>query len=163
MRAIWTGCRDHRQAPVHEQYQTVWLKLRGSYQYYGSRGNFKRREVVCEHTERAWRYWRSRRSHTGHIRWQKCVDSVHRTLPLPKPRIMHNISQGQGQHSDAPHGVSPVWCARGASLWRPRNRMRETFTSGSVGRAPGNRCLYPEADGQHARRVGRRSPPALYH
>jgi hypothetical protein len=24
--------------------------------------------------------------------------------------------------------------------------MRETFTSGSVGRAPGNRCLYPEAD-----------------
>jgi hypothetical protein len=25
--------------------------------------------------------------------------------------------------------------------------MRETFTSGSVGRAPGNRCLYPEGDG----------------
>jgi hypothetical protein len=24
--------------------------------------------------------------------------------------------------------------------------MRETFTSGSVGRAPGNRYLYPEAD-----------------
>jgi len=24
--------------------------------------------------------------------------------------------------------------------------MREIFTSGSVGRAPGNRCLYPEAD-----------------
>jgi hypothetical protein len=26
--------------------------------------------------------------------------------------------------------------------------MRETFTSGSVGRAPGNRCLYPESDGE---------------
>jgi hypothetical protein len=24
--------------------------------------------------------------------------------------------------------------------------MRESFTYGSVGRAPGNRCLYPEAD-----------------
>jgi hypothetical protein len=24
--------------------------------------------------------------------------------------------------------------------------MRENFTSGSVGRAPGNRCLYPELD-----------------
>ena len=24
--------------------------------------------------------------------------------------------------------------------------MRESFTSGSVGRAPGNRCLYPEPD-----------------
>ena len=28
----------------------------------------------------------------------------------------------------------------------PRNRMREIFTSGSVGRAPGNRCFYPEWD-----------------
>ena len=26
--------------------------------------------------------------------------------------------------------------------------MRETFTYGEVGRAPGNRCLYPEADSQ---------------
>jgi len=26
----------------------------------------------------------------------------------------------------------------------PRNRMREIFKSGSVGRAPGNWCLYPE-------------------
>jgi hypothetical protein len=48
-------------------------------------------EAVCEHTERAWRYWLSRRSHKGHINWQKFVDSVHRKLPLPKPRIMHNI------------------------------------------------------------------------
>jgi hypothetical protein len=30
--------------------------------------------------------------------------------------------------------------------------MRETFTSGSVGRAPGNRCLYPEADAGKPRR-----------
>ena len=32
----------------------------------------------------------------------------------------------------------------GESLWLLRNRMRETFTSGSVGRALGNQCLYPE-------------------
>src|SRR6516165_9733626 len=31
----------------------------------------------------------------------------------------------------------------GASLWLLRNRMRETFSSGSVGRALGNQCLYP--------------------
>ena len=29
-----------------------------------------------------------------------------------------------------------------------RNRMREIFKSGSVGRAPGNRCLYLEVDSQ---------------
>jgi hypothetical protein len=74
------------------------------------------------------------------------VAAVHRKLPLPKPRIMHHISQGQGQQSDAPSGVSPAWLAIGSSFWLPRNRMRETFTSGSVGRAPGNRCLYPEPD-----------------
>ena len=146
MRALWTWGRENRHAPLQAQSQTLGLKLRGYDQYYGIRGNFTRLEVVYEHTERAWRSWLSRRSHKGHIRWQKCVESVHRKRPLPKPRIRHNISQGQGQQSDAPHGVSPVWLATGARLWLPRNRMRATFTSGSVGRAPGNRCLYPEPD-----------------
>jgi RNA-directed DNA polymerase len=146
MRAIWTWCRENRHAPLHEQYRPLCSKLRGYYPYYGIRGNCKMREAVCEPTERAWRSWLSRRSHTGHINWQKCVAAVHRTLPLPKPRIRHHIEQGQGQHSDAPHGVSPVWFAIGASVWLPRHRRRETFTSGSVGRAPGNRCLYPEPD-----------------
>jgi len=31
--------------------------------------------------------------------------------------------------------------------------MREIFTSGSVGRAPGNRCLYPELDTVRAVRI----------
>ena len=31
--------------------------------------------------------------------------------------------------------------------------MREIFTSGSVGRAPGNRCLYPEIDTVYAVRI----------
>ena len=48
-------------------------------------------EVVFEHTERAWQYWLSRRSHKGHINWQKFVESIDRKLPLPKPRIMHHI------------------------------------------------------------------------
>jgi hypothetical protein len=146
MKAIWTWCRENRHAPLQEQYRTLGSKLRGYYQYYGIRGNFKRREVVFEHTERAWQYWLSRRSHKGHINWQKYEDAVRHQLPLPKPRIIHNISQRQGQQSDAPNGVSPVWFATGDSLWRPRNRMRETFTSGSVGRALGNQCLYPEGD-----------------
>ncbi len=81
-------------------------------------------EVVFEHTERAWHYWLSTRSHTGHINWQKFEGFFRHKLPLPKPRIIHNISQGQGQHSYAPNGVSPVWFATGASWWLPRNRMR---------------------------------------
>ena len=91
MKAIWTWCRENRHEPVQEQHRTLCTKLRGYYQYYGIRGNFKMLEVVFEHTERAWRYWLSRRSHKGHINWQKFVDSLRDKLPLPKPRIMHNI------------------------------------------------------------------------
>ena len=91
MKGIWTWCRENRHAPLQEQYQTLSLKLRGYYQYYGIRGNFKMLEVVFEQTERAWQYWLSRRSHKGHITWQKFVDAVHRKLPLPKPRIIHHI------------------------------------------------------------------------
>jgi RNA-directed DNA polymerase len=91
MKAIWTWCRENRHEPVQEQYRTLCSQLRGYYQYYGIRGNFKMLEVIFEHTERAWRYWLSRRSHKGHIRWQKFVDALRNKLPLPKPRIIHNI------------------------------------------------------------------------
>ena len=91
MRAIWTWGRENRQAPLQEQSRPLCSKLRGSYQYYGIRGNFKRLAAGYEHTERAWRYGLSRRSHKGHRNWQQCVDSVHRQLPLPKPRLMHHI------------------------------------------------------------------------
>ena len=33
-----------------------------------------------------------------------------------------------------------------ASRWLLTNRMNELFTSGSVGGAAGNRCLYPAPD-----------------
>src|SRR2546426_9924852 len=96
------------------------------YVYYGIRGNFKMLEVIFEHTKRAWQYWLSRRSHKGHINWQKYEETLRQQLPLPKPRIIHSISQRQGQQSYAPNGESPVWLAIDRSLWLPRNRMRET-------------------------------------
>ena len=91
MKAVWTWCRDNRHEPLQEQYRTLCSKLRGYYQYYGIRGNFKMLEVVFEHTERAWRYWLSRRSHKGHLNWQKFIASLRNMPPLPKPRIVHSI------------------------------------------------------------------------
>src|SRR6516164_3547740 len=147
MQGIWTWCRTNRHAPLTEQYQTLCAKLRGYDPYHGIRGNSKALAAICEHTRRAWRYGLSRRSPKGRLTWHTYEASVRHTRPLPKPRIMHNISEGEGQQSDAPHRVKLVWLAMGESLWLPRNRMRETFTSGSVGRVPGNRCLYPEKAG----------------
>jgi hypothetical protein len=91
MQAIGIWCRDNRHAPWQEQYRTLGAKLRGYDHYDGICGNFTKLAVVCEHTERAGRYWLSRRSHTGHIRWQKFVAFLQKQLALPKPRIMHNI------------------------------------------------------------------------
>jgi RNA-directed DNA polymerase len=91
MKATLAWCRERRHEPLHEQHRTLGATLRGYYQYYGIRGNFKRLEVVFEHTERAWHYWLSTRSHTGHMNWQKFEDFLRQQLPLPKPKILHNI------------------------------------------------------------------------
>jgi hypothetical protein len=109
MQGLGTWCREHRQAPRQEQSRAWCAHLRGPSQDYGIRGNGQRLAAVCEYPERAWQDWLSRRSHKGPLTWQKFVDAVHRQLPLPTPRIMHDISPRLGQQSDAPHGVSPVW------------------------------------------------------
>ena len=54
--------------------------------------------------------------------------------------------------------IAKLWAQRGVACLvedlvkesEPRNRMREIFTYGSVGGAPGNRCFYLELD-QRAR------------
>jgi len=109
MKELWTWCRENRQEPWQAQYRTCGAKLRGHDPYYGIRGNVKRREAGFEHPERAWRSWLSRRSHTGHLNGQKVVDALRHQLPLPQPRIIHSLSQRQGQQRYAPNGVSPVW------------------------------------------------------
>lgn len=91
MKAIWQWCRANRHDYLNEQYKALCSKLRGYYQYYGIRGNYKLLEVVFEHTQRAWRYWLSRRSQRSQISWQKFTASLREKLPLPKPRIVHNI------------------------------------------------------------------------
>ena len=90
VKTIWEWCRDNRHAPLREQHCDLSQKLYGYYQYYGVRGNFKALEVVFEHTEKAWRYWLSRRSHKGGINWAK-FEKIRASLPLPKPRIIHSI------------------------------------------------------------------------
>jgi hypothetical protein len=73
-----------------EQYKELCTKLRGYYQYYGVRCNYKALEVVFEHAERAWRFWLSRRSHKGGISWGK-FEVIRSSFPFPKPRIVHDI------------------------------------------------------------------------
>jgi hypothetical protein len=91
MKRMWDWRRENRHKPLREQYDALCAKLRGYYQYFGIRGNYKLLEVAFEHTERAWKFWLSRRSHKSYITWRKFIDSIRSIMPLPKPRITHNL------------------------------------------------------------------------
>jgi group II intron reverse transcriptase/maturase len=88
--ALWQWCRSHRHRKVEEQHQELCQKLRGHYQYYGIRGNYRLLEVVMRHAENAWRYWLSRRSQKGQITGNK-LEWWREHFPLPPPKIVHNI------------------------------------------------------------------------
>jgi hypothetical protein len=90
MRAVWHWCRAHRHDPIRAQYRQLCPKLRGHYQYYGIRGNYRKRQALYRSVERAWRYWLSRRGGPRTIRWERFA-LLRAEHPLPTPRIMHNI------------------------------------------------------------------------
>ena len=90
VKGLWRWCRANRHEPIKEQYRTLCSKLRGYYQYFGVRSNYKALEVVFDCAVKAWRFWLSRRSHKGGISWKK-FEKIRDSFPLPKPRIVHNI------------------------------------------------------------------------
>jgi hypothetical protein len=80
---------DH-YTPLKYQYQTLCLKLRGHFRYYGIRGNLPLLEEVRRYAEQAWRYWLSRRSRKSAIGWEK-FQRLLETYVLPTPKTVHNI------------------------------------------------------------------------
>ncbi len=89
VKATWQWCRKNRHKPIKEQHKTLCSKLRGYYQYYGVRCNYKAIDVAYNEALHAWRYWLSRRSHKGLINLDKFAASIIGKCPLAKPRIIH--------------------------------------------------------------------------
>ena len=89
-KSLWRGCRQHRHTPLQYQYQQLCQKLRGHFQYYGIRGNFRLLEEVRSAAEKAWRYWLSRRSSKSAIGWEK-LQKLLETYVLPTPKVVHAI------------------------------------------------------------------------
>jgi group II intron reverse transcriptase/maturase len=90
MRMLWNWCKENRHTAVEEQHITLCSKLRGYYQYFGVRGNYKVLEVVYEFCQKAWRHWLGRRHRDGYIRHDDFRKHLE-MFPLPMPRIVHNI------------------------------------------------------------------------
>jgi hypothetical protein len=78
-------CRQNRHLPIAEQYQALWRKLRGHFQYYGGVvGNG--RSLWCFRTRvgETWRKWLSRRSGKARLSWAKMNVLLARyVLPAP--------------------------------------------------------------------------------
>ena len=87
MKRMWNWCRENLHEPIEEQYMIISSKLRGHYQYYGVRCNYRPLEKVFRHTTEAWRRWLSRRSSKGKVTFE----DLHKSHPLPLPRIVHNV------------------------------------------------------------------------
>jgi len=88
---IHEWCRKNRHLNIVEQYQTLKSKLRGHYQYYGVRGNYKLLEVAYEHAERVWKRWLGRRNSKRRLNWERWMERWQAICPLPKPRIVHEF------------------------------------------------------------------------
>lgn len=84
--AIWQWCRRYRDIPVSVQHEKLTAKLRGLYQFYLRPGNTQSLWALRHKTERAWRYWLSRRSQKAHISWGR-FRQILRRYPLPMPLV----------------------------------------------------------------------------
>jgi RNA-directed DNA polymerase len=87
--AMSEWCKENLHQPLAEQHRQLSAKLRGHYQYYGVRGNFKMLEVAYEHTQVMWKKWLGRRNSKNRMNWEKFAEQVERNFSLPPPRIIH--------------------------------------------------------------------------
>ena len=86
---IGDWCKENLHEPMAKQYGILSAKLRGHYQYYGVRGNFKMLEVAYEGTRAKWKKWLGRRNSKDRMGWEKFAAQVEAIFDLPKPRIVH--------------------------------------------------------------------------
>lgn len=86
MRSIYVYCRNSKHEPLEVQLRALNMKLRGLYNYYGIRCNYRSLWMIYQHTRDCWRKWLSRRSHTGFINWEK-FDQFLRIWKLVEPKI----------------------------------------------------------------------------
>ena len=88
VKSIWQWCHENRHWSLPEQHRILSSKLRGHYNYYGIRGNYKMLEVVYEQVLYSWKRWLGRRHRDGFISWEEFQDKILQVFPLPLPRVL---------------------------------------------------------------------------
>jgi len=91
LKSIWQWCRENRHWSLPEQHRILSSKLRGHYNYYGIRGNYKMLEVAYEGAENCWKRWLGKRSRDDRLTWEKYRSHILSIFPLPIPKIVHSF------------------------------------------------------------------------
>jgi group II intron reverse transcriptase/maturase len=82
--AAW--CRLNRHLPIGKQYQTLWQKLRGHFQYYGGLiGNSRSLWCFRDRVQILWRKWLSRRGGQARLSWARMTELLKRFVLPPPP------------------------------------------------------------------------------
>src|SRR5215467_12518293 len=97
LKAVWQWCKQHRHDAVSEQQKTLNAKLRGHYQYYGRRTNYRAIRQFYKRVCRIWREWLGRRTRAKPLTWERFADMLGQH-PLLRPRITH-ARAGAGSHA----------------------------------------------------------------
>jgi RNA-directed DNA polymerase len=97
LKAIWEWCKQHRHDAVNEQQKTRNAKLRGHYQYYGRRTNYRAIRQFSQRVRCIWREWLSRRTRGKQLTWERFAEIL-RQYPLLLPRITQALT-GTGSHA----------------------------------------------------------------
>jgi group II intron reverse transcriptase/maturase len=84
--AISEWCQTHRHDDVALQWKRLNAKLRGHYQYYGRRTNYRSLRQFYRGVRRLWRKWLNRRTRGKTLTWKTYHEMLDR-LPLLPPRI----------------------------------------------------------------------------
>jgi RNA-directed DNA polymerase len=84
--------REHRHDRLSRMMKTLRAKLRGTWNYYGLIGNFRRMKLTYEETRRTLYKWLNRRSQRRSMSW-RAVDRLMERFQIPRPRIVEKRDQ----------------------------------------------------------------------
>jgi group II intron reverse transcriptase/maturase len=86
LRALNEWMSRARHVPLREQAATLAAKLRGHFNYYGTKRNSASISRFYYEARRLWKKWLSRRSQRARLTWDKYARILQR-YPLPRPRV----------------------------------------------------------------------------
>jgi hypothetical protein len=141
LKAVWEWCKQHRHDAVNEQQKTLNAKLRGHYQYYGRRTNYRAIRQFYQRVRRIWREWLSRRTRGTLLTWERFAAILRQYrccyLGSPMPGRAQGVTPEEPTAGNLHGGVRDGRELLGhgrptrARSWKRRTGPRKTYSPGS--------------------------------